>query len=129
MELAVSRSLSEVVKARSSWRGAARVAVALVVACLCGCEGDACVRQSDCAGGQTCRLGRCVIAVDAGDGAAPDGSLDAGADAAVDAEVDAGSTDAGLDADVGLDAAPTDAGTDAGDVDAGTDAGDVDTGM
>jgi hypothetical protein len=131
MELAVSRSLSEgVVEARRDTRSARSLGVLFVglvlAACLGGCEGDACVRQSDCIGGQTCRLGRCVVVLDAGDGATPDAAQDAGGDAA---RLDAGHVDAGA-SDAGADGGTSDAGAvDAGDVDAGdVDAGDVDAG-
>lgn len=72
--------------------------LALAVALVSACEEGTCVRESDCRGGNVCRVGRCVAAEDAGPtpdapgfdtGDAP--GLDVGLDAPAD---DAPSADA-----------------------------------
>jgi hypothetical protein len=84
---------------------------------LAACEGNVCVRESDCTSGLACRAGHCIVITDAnvadGGDAGSDAGRDAGHDAAVDSAVDAAairdtSPDTATDAAVG-----TDAGTDA----------------
>jgi hypothetical protein len=108
----VSKSRSEVV--------AAAIVGALALATLVsGCDGDVCVRESDCTSGLVCRSGHCIVANDAGDAAAADAAAPhdaapasdtgpradvgphdaaAAADAAIDASVDASTVDVGHDA-------------------------------
>lgn len=123
----MSKSPSEIV----------RFAITALAAMLLACEGEPCVRESDCVGGNVCRIGHCVpvtdggadAALDAGDGGGPrdaGGAIDSGADAGtgVDASADAASMDASApDADAGQDAATVDTGLDAASVDADVDGG------
>lgn len=114
----MSRSRSELL----TWAGV------VIVAVLSGCEPGTCVRESDCVGPTVCRVGRCVIADDAGpvpdapafdtgDANTDAAVLDAGSDAAIDAPLasDASTADAPMD-DAAMDDAPME---DAGVADAG----------
>lgn len=96
----MSRSLSD--------RVGVAIAIALASLGLLACEGDTCVRQSDCTTGFSCQLGHCRSTTDA-----------AGEDGATAA--DAGN-DAGRTTDAGASDAASDAARDAG-RDTGTDAG------
>ncbi len=91
----MSRSLSD--------RAVTAIAITLASLGLLACEGDTCVRQSDCTSGSSCQLGHCRSTTDAADqdGAA---TADAGRDAGT--STDAGASDAARDAgrDVGTDA-------------------------
>lgn len=105
-------------------------AIALAVAGFGGCSSNACFRNSDCASGESCSAGSCVIdtpapASDAASEAAEAGT-DAGSDAA-DANEDANAADAAADGDAQGDGDAGDAtidgeAGDANDLDAGADA-------
>lgn len=96
----MSRSLSD--------RAVTAIAIAVASLGLFACEGDTCVRQSDCTSGFSCQMGHCRSTTDA-----------AGEDGAT-------SADAGRDAGSSTDASASDAAADAA-RDAGRDTG-VDTG-
>lgn len=90
-------------RSRSDRAPSVALVVALAALLLAACEGDTCVRQSDCTSGFSCQLGHCRSTTDAAgeDGSA---SADAGRDAA--SSTDAGAVDAAADAarDAGRDA-------------------------